>query len=157
VSLSLRVAAESVYVHVRARRQRSSSDVIDETCAAINGMMRVFPPAADAPVRRCQPASAYASDPPVQPVTVLGRSAAVETLAREGLRSCAELCAWTLAGAHARSGDRIAMAASLGDDDRLPQAIADFAHSNADLAEQDFATFSPRWRAEGSPGRRPGP
>jgi hypothetical protein len=97
------------------------------------------------------------SDPPAQPVTVLHRSAAVETLAPEGLRICAELCAWTSAGPHARSGDRIAVAASFGDDDRLPQAVADFAHSYADVTEQHFASFSPRWRAEGSPGRRPAP
>ena len=59
----------------------------------------------------------------------------------KGLRRYAGVCAWTLARAHARSGDRIAIAAYLGDDDRLPQALADFAHSYADLNEQDHATF----------------
>ncbi len=69
-------------------------------------------------------------------------SPTVETMSPEGLRRYAGVCAWTLARAHARSGDRIAIAAYLGDDDRLPQAIADFAHSYADLNEQDHATFS---------------
>jgi uncharacterized protein (DUF2252 family) len=69
-------------------------------------------------------------------------SADIETLTPKGMRLYAGLCAWTLARAHARSGDRIALAAYLGDDDRLPQALADFAHTYADLNEQDHATFS---------------
>ncbi|HEX6249390.1 MAG TPA: DUF2252 domain-containing protein [Nocardioidaceae bacterium] len=69
-------------------------------------------------------------------------SATIETMTPKDLRLYAELCAWTLARAHARSGDRIAVAAYLGDDDSLPQALADFAHSYADLNEQDYATFS---------------
>jgi predicted alpha/beta hydrolase len=68
-------------------------------------------------------------------------SASIETLTPKGLRLYAELCAWTLARAHARSGDRIAVAAYLGDDDAVPQALADFAVSYADLNEQDHATF----------------
>ena len=69
-------------------------------------------------------------------------SATIETMSPKGLRLYAELCAWTLARAHARSGDRIAIAAYLGDDDDLPQAFADFAHFCADLNELDHATFS---------------
>jgi uncharacterized protein (DUF2252 family) len=68
-------------------------------------------------------------------------SARVETMDRKNLRMYAELCAWTLARAHARSGDRIAIAAYLGDDDGLPQALAEFAHSYADLNERDYASF----------------
>jgi uncharacterized protein (DUF2252 family) len=68
-------------------------------------------------------------------------SARVETMDPKGLRLYAELCAWTLARAHARSGDRIAIAAYVGDDDRLPQALADFAHAYADLNERDYASF----------------
>jgi hypothetical protein len=68
-------------------------------------------------------------------------SARVETMDRKSLRLYAELCAWTLARAHARSGDRIAIAAYLGDDDGLPQALAEFAHSYADLNERDYASF----------------
>ena len=69
-------------------------------------------------------------------------SATVEAMSPKGLRLYADLCAWTLARAHARSGDRIAIAAYVGDDDRLPQALADFAHSYADLNEHDHASFS---------------
>jgi uncharacterized protein (DUF2252 family) len=69
-------------------------------------------------------------------------SANVETLAPEGLRLYGELCAWTLARAHARSGDRIALSAYLGEDDDLPSALAEFAHSYADLNERDYALFT---------------
>ena len=68
-------------------------------------------------------------------------SARVETMTPKGLRLYAGLCGWTLARAHARSGDRIAIAAYLGDDDRLPRALAEFAHSYADLNERDYASF----------------
>ncbi|MFD1505784.1 DUF2252 domain-containing protein [Georgenia yuyongxinii] len=66
----------------------------------------------------------------------------VERMAPEGMRLYGRLCAWTLARAHARSGDRIAIAAYLGDDDVLPQAVADFADAYADLNEHDFADFA---------------
>ncbi|MGA8044830.1 MAG: DUF2252 domain-containing protein [Dermatophilaceae bacterium] len=69
-------------------------------------------------------------------------SANVDTLAPDGLALYAELCAWTLARAHARSGDRIALSAYLGEDDRLPFALVDFAHSYADLNAGDYAEFS---------------
>lgn len=69
-------------------------------------------------------------------------SAPLDDLVPKGVRFYAGLCAWTLARAHARSGDRIALAAYLGDDDRFPQALADFAHSYADLNERDHADFS---------------
>lgn len=68
-------------------------------------------------------------------------SARVETMIPKTLRLYAELCAWTLARAHARSGDRIAIAAYLGDDDALPRALAEFARSYADLNERDYASF----------------
>ena len=69
-------------------------------------------------------------------------SATVDTLAPDGMRMYGELCAWTLARAHARSGDRIAISAYLGEDDAFPQALAEFAHSYADLNEQDYTRFS---------------
>ena len=68
-------------------------------------------------------------------------SAKVETMDPAMLAMYAELCGWTLARAHARSGDRIAIAAYLGDDDALPHALAEFAASYADLNERDFASF----------------
>jgi uncharacterized protein (DUF2252 family) len=51
------------------------------------------------------------------------------------------LCGATLARAHARWGDRIALAAYLGQSDRFDQAIADFASAYADQNERDFAAF----------------
>jgi sugar/nucleoside kinase (ribokinase family) len=59
----------------------------------------------------------------------------------KGLRAYGQLCAWTLARAHARSGDRIAVAAYLGDDDVAAQALADFAEAYADQNERDHGAF----------------
>jgi len=52
------------------------------------------------------------------------------------------LCAWTLARAHARSGDCIAIAAYLGQGDTFDRAMASFAESYADQNERDYAVFS---------------
>ena len=49
----------------------------------------------------------------------------------------AALCGWTLARAHARSGDRIAIAAYLGGSDVFDRAIAEFAVAYADQNERD--------------------
>jgi uncharacterized protein (DUF2252 family) len=49
-----------------------------------------------------------------------------------------KLCAWALARAHARSGDRVAIAAYLGGKNVFDQAIADFSVAYADKTEQDF-------------------
>jgi sugar/nucleoside kinase (ribokinase family) len=49
----------------------------------------------------------------------------------------AGLCGWTLARAHARSGDRVQIAAYLGKSDRFDRAIADFAKQYADQNERD--------------------
>jgi uncharacterized protein (DUF2252 family) len=59
-----------------------------------------------------------------------------------GLALYAEMCGWTLARAHARSGDRIAMAAYLGKGETFDQAIADFAASYADVNQRDYDTFA---------------
>jgi uncharacterized protein (DUF2252 family) len=53
----------------------------------------------------------------------------------------AAMCAWTLARAHARTGDRIALAAYLGKADVFDRALADFAAAYADQNEQDFETM----------------
>jgi hypothetical protein len=55
-----------------------------------------------------------------------------------GLAMYAGVCAWTLARAHARSGDRIAIAAYLGKNDTFDLALADFAEAYADQTERDF-------------------
>jgi hypothetical protein len=69
-------------------------------------------------------------------------SATVEAMIPRAMRLYGQLCAWTLARAHARSGDRIALAAYIGEDDGLAQAMAEFADSYADINEQDFKRFT---------------
>jgi hypothetical protein len=59
-------------------------------------------------------------------------------MAPKSLRTYGAMCGWTLARAHARSGDRIALAAYLGDSDRFAQSIADFAETYADQNERDY-------------------
>ena len=55
----------------------------------------------------------------------------------DDLRRYGALCGWTLARAHARSGDRIAIAAYLGSADVFDQAITEFAAAYADQNERD--------------------
>jgi uncharacterized protein (DUF2252 family) len=66
-------------------------------------------------------------------------SAAVETMTPRAMSVYAKMCGWTLARAHARSGDRIAIASYLGSGDVFDQAIAEFSEAYADLTERDFA------------------
>lgn len=68
-------------------------------------------------------------------------SVPIEMLRPQGMMIYAQLCGWTLARAHARSGDRVALAAYLGGSDRFDQAIADFAETYADQNERDYAEF----------------
>ena len=60
----------------------------------------------------------------------------------EGLRMYAAVCGGTLARAHSRSGDRIAIAAYLGNSDVFDNAIADFASAYADQNERDYAALA---------------
>lgn len=53
-----------------------------------------------------------------------------------------QLCGWTLARAHARSGDRVALGAYLGSSDVLDRAMADFAVAYADQTERDHALLT---------------
>ncbi len=69
------------------------------------------------------------------------RSAEVETLTPRGLDVYARMCGWTLARAHARSGDRVAIASYLGAGDSFDQAIAGFSESYADQGERDHAAL----------------
>ncbi len=69
------------------------------------------------------------------------RSADLESLDPRGLEVYARLCGWTLARAHARSGDRVAIAAYLGAGDSFDEAIAGFAELYADQSERDHAAL----------------
>lgn len=68
-------------------------------------------------------------------------SADVEGAVPAGLAVYAQVCGWTLARAHARSGDRVAIGAYLGKTDRFDQAIADFSTAYADQTERDHAAL----------------
>ncbi len=61
----------------------------------------------------------------------------IETLIPDGLQKYGSLCGWSLARAHARSGDRIAIAAYLGGSDVFDRAITQFAAAYADQNERD--------------------
>jgi uncharacterized protein (DUF2252 family) len=62
----------------------------------------------------------------------------IEAMVPRGMSLYGELCGWTLARAHARSGDRIAIAAYLGGSDAFDQAITKFASAYADQNEVDY-------------------
>jgi hypothetical protein len=64
-------------------------------------------------------------------------SAEVETMVAPGMRAYGEVCGWTLARAHARSGDRVAIAAYLGSGPAFDLAIRAFATAYADQNERD--------------------
>ena len=60
----------------------------------------------------------------------------------EALGIYAQMCGWTLARAHARSGDAIAMGSYLGGGDRFDRAMCPFADSYADQNERDFESLT---------------
>jgi hypothetical protein len=64
-------------------------------------------------------------------------SAEVESMVPAGMQAYGEVCGWTLARAHARSGDRIAIAAYLGGGVSFDETIGEFAEAYADLIERD--------------------
>ena len=68
-------------------------------------------------------------------------SAEIATMAPEGMVAYARLCAATLARAHARSGDRIAIASYLGKSDTFDRAIGEFSVAYADQNERDHAAL----------------
>ena len=69
-------------------------------------------------------------------------SADVDTMSVKVMRGYAELCGHTLARAHARGGDRIAIASYLGRSDSFDRAIARFAEAYADQNERDYAAMT---------------
>ena len=68
-------------------------------------------------------------------------SAVVENMSPDELVLYARLCGWALARAHARSGDRLQIAAYLGKSERFDVAVADFAQAYADQNERDHAAL----------------
>ena len=74
--------------------------------------------------------------------------AEVELMSPARLTAYGALCGWTLARAHARSGDRIAIAAYLGSGKSFDRAIAAFAETYADQNERDHAALEEAARAD---------
>jgi uncharacterized protein (DUF2252 family) len=74
-------------------------------------------------------------------------SVLVEAMTPLGLTFYARTCGWTLARAHARSGDPIATAEYLGDSDEFDKSITDFAERYADQNERDYQEFVAAIRA----------
>ena len=69
-------------------------------------------------------------------------SAPIERMGPGEMADYGELCGWTLARAHARTGDRFAIAAYLGGSGKFEQAVADFGVSYADQTERDHAALA---------------
>jgi uncharacterized protein (DUF2252 family) len=68
-------------------------------------------------------------------------SAATQTMPPRLLEDYGRLCGWTLARAHARAGDPVAIAAYLGKGDVFDKALAGFAETYADQNERDYAAL----------------
>ena len=68
-------------------------------------------------------------------------SALIELMSPRAMAIYAHVCGGVLARAHARSGDRVAIAGYLGNSGRFDEAIADFAGAYADQNEDDFKTL----------------
>jgi|HubBroStandDraft_4_1064222.scaffolds.fasta_scaffold02022_6 uncharacterized protein (DUF2252 family) len=69
-------------------------------------------------------------------------SAEIEQMPPSGLAQYGRLCGWTLARAHARSGDRIAIAAYLGRGRVFDRAIVEFSHAYAEQNKRDYKALA---------------
>ncbi len=69
-------------------------------------------------------------------------SAEIEQMVPSGMSAYGRVCGWTLARAHARSGDRIAIASYLGGGNAFDRAILDFSKAYADQNDADYAALS---------------
>jgi uncharacterized protein (DUF2252 family) len=68
-------------------------------------------------------------------------TAIIEAMDPQALAAYAQICGWTLAHAHARSGDAAAIAGYLGSGDRFERAMASFAEAYADQNDADYAAL----------------
>jgi uncharacterized protein (DUF2252 family) len=69
-------------------------------------------------------------------------SAEIEQMKAKGLAQYGRLCGWTLARAHARSGDRIAIAAYLGTGTKFDRSLLEFARDYAEQNERDYRALA---------------
>ena len=79
----------------------------------------------------------------------------VATLRPPGLGFYGGICAESLARAHARSGDSVAITAYLGTSDTFDAAVADFSEAYADQNDKDYAAFQ-KAIADGAIATAPG-
>jgi uncharacterized protein (DUF2252 family) len=82
-------------------------------------------------------------------------SAEVEQMVPEGMGVYGELCGWTLARAHARSGDRIAIASYLGSGNTFDRAVLEFSKAYAEQNQRDYQRLADA-AASGRIDARPG-
>jgi hypothetical protein len=75
-------------------------------------------------------------------------SADLELITPSLLNIYAQMCGWTLARGHARSGDRIAIAAYLGSGDVFDKAITEYSTAYADQNERDYEAVSKSFAAD---------
>ena len=75
------------------------------------------------------------------PLILQVKEADAEALLVPGATVYSRICGATLARAHARWGDRVAIASCLGTSDTFDRSIADFAAAYADQNERDYVAF----------------
>jgi uncharacterized protein (DUF2252 family) len=91
---------------------------------------------------RAQPTGGSDEDYYVRQLRDWKQSAVIGEMSPRSMDVYAELCGWTLARAHARSGDRIVISAYLGNSTKFDNAIADFAETYAEQNERDHEAFA---------------
>jgi uncharacterized protein (DUF2252 family) len=69
-------------------------------------------------------------------------SAEIERMTAEGMAQYGRMCGWTLARAHARSGDRVAIASYLGSGKHFARALLEFAYAYAEQNERDYRALA---------------
>jgi uncharacterized protein (DUF2252 family) len=69
-------------------------------------------------------------------------SAEIEQMVPKAMATYGGVCGWTLARAHARSGDRIAIAAYLGGGDKFDHAILEFCKAYAEQNDRDYGALA---------------
>ncbi len=84
-------------------------------------------------------------------------SAEVEAFTPQLFTAYGEMCGWTLARAHARSGDRIAIASYLGTSTAFEDALGSFAEEYADQNDRDYAAFTAATVSSGARSAAPDP
>jgi hypothetical protein len=91
---------------------------------------------------RAKPTSGKAEDYYLRQLRDWKSSPVIEEMQPRSMGIYARLCGWTLARAHARAGDRIAIAGYLGSSTKFDNAVADFAEAYADQNERDHAALA---------------